>query len=306
VALLVACRVSQDGHQPVAAGGDGVVCEVDGDPGPGRHDGLADTFKQFVFAELGPDAVIVHNQYQNYDSTQIGVLHHQLCLAHVLRDLKTAAELYPEHLWPTQLAAEIRELIHRANTARARGAKALTGDVLDIPVRGLCSAVAMGLRDTTHLDDHRPGARKSRLLLEEFRQREADFLRFTGDLRIPPTSNQAERDLRPSKIQEKISGRLTSIDRTKDRYLIRGVLSTAVKHLTNPMAVLRDVFRGKTWLPPAATVSSPDYPDPPAADHHSPDVTPHPKPSRSALQLNVWSARSTSSRSRQPIGSWTT
>jgi transposase len=211
-----------------------------------------ETFKQFVFPELGPDAVIVHDRYQNYDSTQLGVLNHQLCLAHVLRDLKTAAELYPEHLWPTQLAAEIRELIHRANTARARGAKALTGDVLDIPLRGLRSAVAMGLRDTADLDDHRPGARKSRLLLEEFRQREADFLRFTGDLRIPPTSNQAERDLRPSKIQEKISGRLTSIDRTKDRYLVRGVLSTAVKHLTNPMAILRDAFRGKTWLPPAA------------------------------------------------------
>ena len=180
-----------------------------------------ETFKQFVFPELGPDAVIVHDRYQRQHPT--GVMNHQLCLAHVLRDLKTAADLYPEHLWPTQPAAEIRELIHRANTARARGAKALTGDVLDIPLRGLRSAVAMGLRDTADLDGHRPGARKSRLLLEEFRQREADFLRFTGDLRIPPTPNQAERDPRPSKIQEKIPGHPTSIDRTKERYLVRGV-----------------------------------------------------------------------------------
>ncbi|MEU1598332.1 transposase, partial [Streptomyces sp. NPDC005708] len=82
--------------------------------------------------------------------------------------------------------------------------------------------------------------------------REDDFLRFTTDLRIPPTSNQAERDLRPSKIQVNISGRLTDPGRAKDRYLIRGVLSTAAKHAVNPLGVLRNAFTGTTWLPPAA------------------------------------------------------
>ena len=90
------------------------------------------------------------------------------------------------------------------------------------------------------------------LLLGALRKREDDFLRFTTDLRIPPTSNQAERDLRPSKIQENISGRLTDLERAKDRYLIRGVLSTAAKHAVNPLTVLRDAFTGTTWLPPAA------------------------------------------------------
>jgi transposase len=212
-----------------------------------------DTFKQFVFPELGPDTVIVHDRYQNYDSSELGTLTHQLCLQHVLRDVKAAAELYPEQVWPLQMAAEIRELIHQANQARPRGWKALPESVLQIPLRGLRAAVAIGLHHTKDLGDTRPGARKSRLLLEEFTRREKDFLRFTTDLRIPPTSNQAERDLRPSKIQEKISGRLTSEKRTKDRYTIRGALSTAAKHRLNPLTVLRDAFTGTTWLPPAAT-----------------------------------------------------
>lgn len=89
-------------------------------------------------------------------------------------------------------------------------------------------------------------------MLEALHQSEDDFLRFTTDLRIPPTSNQVERDLRPSKIQENISGWLTDLDRAKDRYLIRGVLSTAVKHAVNPLTVLRDAFTGSAWLPPAA------------------------------------------------------
>ena len=51
----------------------------------------------------------------------------------------------------------------------------------------------------------------------------------------------------------RVSGRLTSEERTKDHYLIRGILSTATKHLVNPLAALRDAFTGTTWLPPAAT-----------------------------------------------------
>jgi hypothetical protein len=49
---------------------------------------------------------------------------------------------------------------------------------------------------------HVPGRKQEpcRDLLERLRDRQADVLRFTTDLRIPPTSNQAERDLRPAKL----------------------------------------------------------------------------------------------------------
>ncbi|MEU3343350.1 IS66 family transposase, partial [Streptomyces sp. NPDC006668] len=160
------------------------------------------TFRQTVLQDLEPGAVAVHDRYQAYDSAQLGPLTHQLCLAHVLRDLAAAAELYPDQAWPVQLADELRDLIHRANQARTRDERTLPTRIKDLVLRGLRAAVRIGLAATAHLDDARPGARKTRLLLEAFHQREDDFLRFTTDLRIPPTSNQAERDLRPSKIQE--------------------------------------------------------------------------------------------------------
>ncbi len=211
-----------------------------------------ETFKQFVYLKMNPDAVIVHDRYTAYDSEQLGALAHQLCLQHTLRDLACAIELYPEQAWPAQAADSLRELIHRANQARRRGETHLAPALARIGVRGLRHAVTLGLRHTKDLDDTRSGARKVRLLLEALREREADFLRFTTDLRIPPTSNQAERDLRPAKIQEKISGRLTDLDRTQERYTIRGVLSTATKHGHNAIGVLRDMFCGRLWLPPAA------------------------------------------------------
>ena len=80
---------------------------------------------------------------------------------------------------------------------------------------------------------------------------QADVLRFAHDLRVPATSNQAERDLRPSKTQQKISGRLTCEKRTQDRYTILGYVSTAAKHGIDKITALRDALTGQPWMPAA-------------------------------------------------------
>ncbi|MFV2013462.1 MULTISPECIES: IS66 family transposase [unclassified Micromonospora] len=207
-----------------------------------------DTFKAMVTADMAAGSVIVHDRYQNYDAEPFAHLLHQLCCAHLLRDLAGAGEVYPGEHWPAQIADALRGLIHQANLARDAGATTIEQTVTDDLVRLFRQGVLVGLKAT---DAHgsRPGERKARLLLETLRDRRADVLRFTTDLRIPATSNQAERDLRPSKIQQNISGRLTSEDRTRDRYRILGYVSTAAKHGLNQMTVLRDVFLGRPWIP---------------------------------------------------------
>jgi transposase len=194
-----------------------------------------DTFKAFVLKDL-IGSVIVHDRYQNYDSAMLGTLVHQLCCAHLLRDLEDAAEVYPDAHWPTQIAEALRDLIHQANQARDQGHEAIPAATQHELITRFRSGVLVGLSDTT-THGTRPGERKARLLLEVLRDREADVLRFAHDLKVPPTSNQAERDLRPSKIQQNISGRLTSENRAQDRYTIRGVLSTAAKHGLNMLTV---------------------------------------------------------------------
>jgi len=207
-----------------------------------------DTFSAFVFKDL-TDSVIVHDRYHLYDSAAIGTLTHQLCCQHLLRDLANAAEVYPEAHWPTQIADALRGLIHEANLARDTARYTIDDAVRDKLIKTLNDGVKVGLADTTGHGD-RPGERKTRLLLEVLRDRQGDVLRFAHDLRVPPTSNQAERDLRPAKIQQKISGRLTSEQRTKDRYRIRGYLSTAAKHGHNMMDALHEAILGHPWIPP--------------------------------------------------------
>jgi transposase len=205
------------------------------------------TFTAFVVAELA-GSVIVHDRYQNYDSVALGTLVHQLCTAHLLRDLDDAAQVYPDAVWPVQIADALRELIGEANLARENGLVAIPGDVRDELLRRLRNGMLVGLSDTLSAGT-RPGERKARLLLEVLRDRPADVLRFAHDLKVPPTSNQAERDLRPSKIQQKISGRLTSIARTEDRYTILGYVSTAAKHGLDKITALRDALTGRPWMP---------------------------------------------------------
>ena len=214
-----------------------------------------DTFKASVLAErAAAGKLVVHDRYQNYDADAFAGLIHQLCCAHLLRDLDDAAQVYPEAIWPGQIARVLRELIHEANRARQAGRTTIDTEVRDTLISRFRHGVRAGLSDTRH-HGTRPGERKARLLLEVLRDRQHDVLRFAHDLALPPTSNQAERDLRPSKCQQNVSGRLTSEDRTRDRYTIRGYLSTAVKHGHNGLTVLRDALLGRPWMPelPAPT-----------------------------------------------------
>ena len=75
------------------------------------------------------------------------------------------------------------------------------------------------------------------------------MLRFLADTAIPPTSNQADRDLRPAKTQQKISGRLRSEKTTRDRYAIRGYASTAAKHGHQIFTTIRDALARNPWIP---------------------------------------------------------
>jgi transposase len=204
------------------------------------------TFRAFVLPDM--TGVIVHDRYQNYDSAEFAGLVHQLCTQHLLRDLADAAERYPGSIWPGQIADALRGLIHAANTARRQGLSAIPAQIAAPLMHTFRHGVLAGLSEVPR----RPGRKQHpcRDLLECLRDRQADVLRFVSDLRIPPTSNQAERDVRPAKTQQKISGRLRSEETTRHRYAIRGYLSTAAKHGADVLTVLRDAILGHPWMPP--------------------------------------------------------
>jgi hypothetical protein len=67
---------------------------------------LGDRAMKTFDALVSPDmtrTVLVHDRYQNYDAIP-GVLH-QLCCAHILRDLEDAAQSYPDAVRPQRRSA---------------------------------------------------------------------------------------------------------------------------------------------------------------------------------------------------------
>ena len=205
------------------------------------------SFKDFIYSDLH-GTVIVHDRYVNYD--HFDGVSHQLCTAHILRDIEDAAQTYPDAHWPAQIARELRALIHAANTARGQGLDRVPDDMTAEHLKLFRNAVNVGLSQVSRLPGAKAKQHPGRLLLECLKNREADVLRFLTDTAIPPTSNQAERDLRPAKTQQKISGRLRSEKTTRDRYAIRGYVSTATKHGVAIFTAIYAALAGNPWIPP--------------------------------------------------------
>jgi transposase IS66 family protein len=80
-----------------------------------------DSFKTFAVLPAFT-GIAVHDRYVNYDHDDLAkqLAGHQLCTAHLLRDIASAAHSHPEHRWPEQATRALRGLLHAPNTARDR------------------------------------------------------------------------------------------------------------------------------------------------------------------------------------------
>ena len=170
----------------------------------------------------------------------------------MIRDFEDAAESWPDAIWPIQAQRALRGLIRGWHTARHQGLPEIPSRVRDPLISEFRHAVLAGLSDVPRI----PGPRSStaqhpgRDLLEFCSGHQADVTRFCYDTAVWPTNNISERDLRPAKTQQKISGRLTSEDITQDRLDIRSYIGTARKCGVNAMAALHAAVSGSPWTPP--------------------------------------------------------
>ncbi len=198
--------------------------------------------------------VVVSDRYANYfHPGWEHIAGNQACLAHLVRDYEDAAECWPATVWPVQAQRALRGLIRAWHAARSAGQAEIPPHIRDPLLSEFRHAVLAGLSDVprTPGPKHTTAQHPGRDLLEFCRDRPADVTRFCYNTRIWPTNNISERGLRPTKTQQKISGRLTSEEATQDRLDIRSYIDTARKHGHNVMTVLRSVMTGAPWHPPA-------------------------------------------------------
>ena len=78
------------------------------------------------------------------------------------------------------------------------------------------------------------------------------MLRSTTDLNVGWSNNQAERDIRLVKLQQKISGCWRTLDGARTYCAIRSYISTMKKQQHDVLAGPQQLFVGELWLPDAA------------------------------------------------------
>ena len=92
-------------------------------------------------------------------------------------------------------------------------------------------------------------AARHRALARRILDRQADYLRFANDFRVPFDNNAAEREIRMVRLREKVSGCLRTLAGAQDFAAIRSYLATAAKHGVGFLHALTELVQGRPWLP---------------------------------------------------------
>jgi transposase len=178
---------------------------------------------------------------------------HAWCGAHLLRDLRAVSDADPHtQLWAVAMADTLIEAHHAARAARGRGADRLDAPIL-ARIRGLYrGALAKGYSDNQ--GKRGPLAAEARRLVRRFTQFEDMILRFATDLAVPFSNNEAERSVRPVKVQQRTSGGAwRTLQGLIDFATVQSYLDTAHKWGIDKLDALRRLFTTGPWLPPALT-----------------------------------------------------
>lgn len=191
--------------------------------------------------------VLVHDSLSLYAG--YGACTHQLCGAHLIRELTAAEEDFPDQKWHQQIRWALAGLNRQAVRVRTEEIPEIAPDSLLLHYEAFHRGIAVGLS----LHPKVAGRKQSpaRNLLSRLRDQAHAVLRFADDPRhMPFTNNCGERALRPVKTQLKISGCHQSAGGATAWLAVRSYLGSARKHGLTAFEAIHRAFTGDLWIPP--------------------------------------------------------
>jgi transposase len=170
---------------------------------------------------------------------------HALCGVHLLRELTFFEEVSPEtKAWAAPIKEMLLEMKAEVERVAARGEKRLPTERLAELVASYDRLVANGLRAEPPPEVPEQVRKQARNLLLRLERRKEEVLRFLSDFTVPFDNNQAERDLRMIKLQQKTSGCFRTEEGPRRFCRIRSYISTMRKQGRGVLKALAGACRG--------------------------------------------------------------
>ncbi|MGB8507201.1 MAG: IS66 family transposase [Pyrinomonadaceae bacterium] len=171
---------------------------------------------------------------------------HALCGVHLLRELTYFEELGEEtKAWAAPLKELLLEMKGEVERVSAEGGKQLVEDKLTSLTQSYDRLVTEGLRAQPPPRLPEQVRKQARNLLLRLERRKDEVLRFMVDFAVPFDNNEAERDLRMIKLQQKTSGCFRSEEGARRFCRIRSYVSTMRKQGRGVLHALEGACRGK-------------------------------------------------------------
>jgi transposase len=164
-----------------------------------------------------------------------------------LRELK--AFIGVGHHWAERITSTLLAMKKAADEARQNGIQEIAAAHRKRLQASYDKWVRIGLE--AHPEKTKPTGKRGRIgqsketnSLRRLRDKREEVLRFMNDLRVPFDNNQAERDLRMIKVQQKVSGCFRSEEGARRFCEISSYISTVRKQGINLMNLIKAAFTG--------------------------------------------------------------
>ena len=203
--------------------------------------------------------VVVHDGWLPYRTFAHDEVDHALCNAHHLRELDAVKDTKGQE-WARDMVAFLADTWHRVQVAKADGATSFGPDEL-ASLRAAFFRILEAGHAANPLDDpdptpadllmtrSRPRRSPAGNIVRRFDKFPADVLRFATDFRVPFDNNEAERQVRMVKVQQKISGGFRTTSGATSWLALRSYLATVMKQGQSPLDALRRLALGDPWMP---------------------------------------------------------
>ncbi len=172
---------------------------------------------------------------------------HLRCNAHLLRELKACAE--DGHPWAAELASTLVAMKQARDEAVQNQSKRVARRRREELEARYDHWIGKGLQahpavEKTRVKQGRAKQSTEHNLLMRLRDKKDEVLGFLREIDLPFDNNQAERDLRMMKVQQKVSGCFRSEAGAKTFCVLRSYLATARKQGMNIIDSIRNAVLG--------------------------------------------------------------